>query len=122
MLPIEGDRWIVGLGGTHGASAPGDWDGFLRYAQQLRTPTVYEAIKHSTPPERLPQFGFPESVWRHFERLTDLPTGLLPLGDTARDPAVHKLTLEVQHLFKPRSALLTPDLVERVHTEMVALS
>src|SRR5262245_37152953 len=207
MFPIEGDRWIVTLGGRHGASAPAEWDGFLRYAQQLRTPTVYDAIKHSTPPERLPQFGFPESVWRHFERLPDLPTGLLPVGDAicrfnpvygqgmsvaaqealalyrllnsrrslgdpllglsgaffeeaiplidapwaianldfvypqtrgrrpadlestlkfgralnrvaARDPAVHKLTLEVQHLLKPRSALRTPELVERVQAEM----
>jgi hypothetical protein len=36
----------------------------------------------------------------------------------ARDPAVHKLTLEVQHLLKPRSALLTPELGERVQAEM----
>jgi 2-polyprenyl-6-methoxyphenol hydroxylase-like FAD-dependent oxidoreductase len=42
---------------------------------------VYDAIKYSAPPERLPQFGFPESVWRHFERLPDLPIGLLPVGD-----------------------------------------
>jgi 2-polyprenyl-6-methoxyphenol hydroxylase-like FAD-dependent oxidoreductase len=212
MLPIEGDRWIATLGGRHGASAPAEWDGFLGYAQQLRTTTVYDAIKHSTPPERLPQFGFPESVWRHFERLPDLPTGLLPLGDAicrfnpvygqgmsvavlealalyrllnsrralgdplvglsgaffeevlplieapwaiaasldfvypqtrgqhpadlesalkfgralnriaARDSAVHKLTLEVQHLLKPRSALRTPELVERVQAELAAAS
>jgi 2-polyprenyl-6-methoxyphenol hydroxylase-like FAD-dependent oxidoreductase len=212
MLPIEGNRWIVGLGGAHGASAPAEWDGFLTFAQQLRTPTVYDAIKHSTPPDRLPQFGFPESVWRHFERLPDLPTGLLPVGDAicrfnpiygqgmsvaaqeafilhrllksrsalgdplvglsaaffqeavplidapwaiaanldfvypqtrgqrpadlegtlkfgaalnriaARDPAVHKLTLEVQHLLKPRGALLTPELVQRVQAEMAAVS
>jgi len=212
MLPIEGNRWIVGLGGQHGASAPAEWEGFLRFAEQLRTPTVYDAIKHAAPPERLPQFGFPESVWRHFERLPDLPTGLLPLGDSicrfnpiygqgmsvathealalhrllnsrrvlgdplvglsgaffeealalidapwaiaasldfvypqtrgqrppdfentlkfgralnriaALDPAVHKLTLEVQHLLKPRSALRTPELVERVQAEMAAMS
>jgi 2-polyprenyl-6-methoxyphenol hydroxylase-like FAD-dependent oxidoreductase len=81
MLPIEGDRWIATLAGRHGVSAPPEWEGFLRYARQLRTPTVYDAIKRSKPPERLPQFGFPESVWRHFERLPDLPNGLLPLGD-----------------------------------------
>jgi len=212
MLPIENDTWIATLGGRHGVSASGEWDGFLRFAKQLRTSTVYDAIKHSTPPERLPQFGFPESVWRHFERLPDLPIGLLPVGDAvcrfnpvygqgmsvavqeasvlhrllgerralgdplvglsaaffqeavplieapwaiaagldfiypqtrgdrppnieaahkfgralnhiaARDPAVHKLTVEVQHLLKPRSILRTPELVERVQAEMAAVS
>ena len=211
MLPIENNRWIATLGGRHGVSASGEWEGFLRYAKQLRTSTVYDAIKHCTPPERLPQFGFPESVWRHFERLPDLPIGLLPLGDAicrfnpvygqgmsvavqeasvlhrllnarsalgdplvglsaaffqeavplieapwaiaasldfiypqtrgerpaniegahkfgralnriaARDPAVHKLTIEVQHLLKPRGALLTPELVDRVQAEIAAV-
>jgi hypothetical protein len=40
----------------------------------------------------------------------------------ARDPAVHKLTLEVQHLLKPRSAHLTTELVQRVQAEMAAVS
>jgi hypothetical protein len=173
---------------------------------------VYDAIKHAPPPERLPQFGFPESVWRHFERLQELPTGLLPVADAvcrfnpvygqgmsvaaqeacilnsllgsrrtlgdpllglsatflqeavplidspwamaanldfvypqtrgerpanlerslkfglalnriaARDTTVHKLTLEVQHLLKPRSALSTPELVDRVQAEMAAVT
>ena len=211
MLPIEGNRWIVTFGGRHGVSAPAEWQGLLTYAKQLRTPTVYDAIKHAPPPERLPQFGFPESVWRHFERLQALPTGLLPVADAVcrfnpvygqgmsvaaqeacilhnllgsrstladpllglsatffqeavplidspwamaanldfvypqtrgkrpadlerslkfglalnriatRDPTVHKLTLEVQHLLKPRSALSTPELVDRVQAEMAAV-
>jgi len=212
MLPIENNTWIATLGGRHGVSAPGEWEGFLRYAKQLRTSTVYDAIKYSAPPERLPQFGFPESVWRHFERLPDLPIGLLPVGDAicrfnpvygqgmsvavqqasllhrllnprrahedplvglsaaffqeavplieapwaiaanldfiypqtrgerppnieaahkfgralnriaARDPAIHKLTVEVQHLLKPRSALLTAELAELVQAELAAVS
>jgi hypothetical protein len=39
----------------------------------------------------------------------------------ARDPTVHKLTLEVQHVLKPRSALFTPELVDRVQAEMAVL-
>jgi 2-polyprenyl-6-methoxyphenol hydroxylase-like FAD-dependent oxidoreductase len=27
------------------------------------------------------RFGFPASVWRHFERLSVFPRGLLPIGD-----------------------------------------
>jgi hypothetical protein len=33
---------------------------------------------------------------------------------TAEDPAVHKLTLEVQHLLKPRSVYRDPDLVPKM--------
>jgi hypothetical protein len=32
----------------------------------------------------------------------------------ARDPAVHRLTAEVQHLLKPRAVYLEPDLMQRV--------
>ena len=36
----------------------------------------------------------------------------------AEDPAVHKLTLEVQHLLKPRSVYRDPTLVQRVLAKM----
>ena len=47
MLPLEGDRWIVTVAGRHGDRPPGDGNGFLTYARELRTPTVYNAIKHA---------------------------------------------------------------------------
>jgi len=36
----------------------------------------------------------------------------------ARDPAVHKLVAEVQHLLKPRSVYREPQLMERVLATM----
>jgi 2-polyprenyl-6-methoxyphenol hydroxylase-like FAD-dependent oxidoreductase len=204
MLPLEGDRWIVTVGGRHGDRPPGDGDGFLTYARGLRTPTVYDAIKQAKRLGEVARFGFPASVWRHFERLEAFPRGLLPFGDgvcrfnpvygqgmsvaaqeacllhrlletravkddplaglaaaflteaqaliegpwamaavpdfihpetrgqrppdfegtlkfglaltrlAARDAAVHKLMLEVQHLLKPRSVYRDPALVQRV--------
>jgi len=80
-LPLEGKRWIVTLVGRHGHKPPGDWDGFLSYAQQLRTPTIYDAIRHGGPLGELARFGFPASVRRHFDRLETFPRGLLPFGD-----------------------------------------
>jgi 2-polyprenyl-6-methoxyphenol hydroxylase-like FAD-dependent oxidoreductase len=204
MLPLEGDRWMLTLGGRRDDKPPGDWDGFLAYAQQLRTPTIYDAVKRAKRLGEVARFGFPASVCRHFERLEAFPRGLLPLGDAichfnpiygqgmsvaaqeacllhqllrtqaeisdpltalasafftgagalidtpwalaavadfafpgtegqrpadfedrlefgkalnqfaARDPAVHKLTAEVQHLLKPRGVLRDADLVDRV--------
>jgi 2-polyprenyl-6-methoxyphenol hydroxylase-like FAD-dependent oxidoreductase len=81
IAPIEGNAWLVTLGGRLGDRPPTDWDGFMAYAQQLETPTVYEAIKHAERQGDIVHFGFPASVWRHFERLDDLPRGLVPLGD-----------------------------------------
>ena len=207
MLPIEGNRWIVSLGEAHSDGLPGDEDGFLNFVRELRTPTIYDAIKHARRLGGVVRFGFPASVRRHFERLSTFPRGLLPVGDAlcrfnpvygqgmsvaaqeacllrgllstlarerdplarlastffaeaqalldtpwavadldfvfpqtrghppadfperlafgraltrlaARDPAVHKLTAEVQALLKPRSVYRDPELLRRVKAEM----
>jgi 2-polyprenyl-6-methoxyphenol hydroxylase-like FAD-dependent oxidoreductase len=81
LLPLEGNRWIVTLAGRHGAKPPDDRDGFLACAQQLRTPTIYNAIKKAEQLRKIARFGFPESVRRHFDRLEEFPRGLLPFGD-----------------------------------------
>lgn len=82
MMPIEGNTWVLTLAGRLGEEPPADWDGFMAYARQLETPTIYEAIKHAERQGNIVRFGFPASVWRHFERLDGLPRGLLPIGDT----------------------------------------
>jgi 2-polyprenyl-6-methoxyphenol hydroxylase-like FAD-dependent oxidoreductase len=210
MLPLEGHRWIVTVGGRHGDIPPGDEAGFMEYAKGLRTPTIYNAIKHAKRLGDIARFRFNESVLRHYQRLQDFPCGVLPIGDAicrfnpihgqgmsvaaqeavalgrllarrarerdpvaelapeyfaevarlvetpwmlaaipdfvhpdtrgerpadfeqtlkfgmalgklaARDPAVHRLTSEVQHLLKPRSVYLDPDLVQRVLAVMAS--
>jgi 2-polyprenyl-6-methoxyphenol hydroxylase-like FAD-dependent oxidoreductase len=207
MLPLEGNRWMVTIGGRHGDVPPGDEEGFLTYAKALRTPTIYNAISHAKRLDGVARYGFPESIRRHFERLDGFPRGLLPIGDAicrfnpvygqgmsvaaleasllqrllerfendgdpiaglastffaemqalietpwsvammdfafpdtrgqrpadfettlrfgialtrlaAEDPAVHKLTAEVQNLLKPRSVYRDPKLVARVLAKM----
>jgi hypothetical protein len=81
MLTLEGNCWILTLGGRHADKPPGDADGFLAYAQQLRTPTIYNAIRRAERVSNIARFGFPASVWRHFERIDAFPRGLLPIGD-----------------------------------------
>jgi len=204
MLPLEGHRWIVTVGGRHGDIPPGDEAGFMEYAKGLRAPTIYNAIQHAKRIGEIARFRFPESVFRHYERLENFPRGVLPIGDAicrfnpvygqgmsvaaqearalgrllaararerdplaglapqyfaevarlvdtpwaasaipdfvhpdtrgerpadleqtlkfgvalgklaARDPTVHRLTSEVQHLLKPRSVYQDPALVQRV--------
>jgi len=81
MLPLEGGRWMVTIGGRHGDKPPGDGDGFLAFTRQLRTSTLYDAIRHAEPLGDVVRFGFSASVWRHFERLETFPRGLLPFSD-----------------------------------------
>lgn len=81
ILPVEGKRWMLTLGGRYDEKPPGDRDGFLIFAQQLRTPTVYNAIRYAKPASEIVRFGFKGSSWRHFERLENFPQGLLPFGD-----------------------------------------
>jgi 2-polyprenyl-6-methoxyphenol hydroxylase-like FAD-dependent oxidoreductase len=207
MLPLEGNRWMATIGGRHGDVPTGDAEGFLTYARALRTPTIYNAIRHAKRLDGVARYGFPESVRRHFERLDVFPRGLLPIGDAicrfnpvygqgmsvaaleacllkrlledlgknsnpiaglaptffaevqtlietpwsvaildfvfpdtrgqrpadfettlkfgialtrlaAEDPTVHKLTVEVQHLLRPRSVYRDPALVQRVLAKM----
>ena len=81
MLPLEQNRWIVTLVGRHGENPPGDREGFVAYAQRLRTPTIYNAIKEAEPLVAIARFGFPASTRRDFDRLEGFPQGLLPFGD-----------------------------------------
>lgn len=80
-LPLEGDRWMVTLGGRHGVVPPGDAEGFMAYARALRTPTIYNAIRGARRLDGVARYGFRESVRRHFERLDAFPRELLPIGD-----------------------------------------
>ena len=64
-------------------------------------------------------FAFPNTRGQRpadFE--TTLKFGIALTRLAAEDPAVHKLTLEVQHLLKPRSVYRDPTLVQRVIAKM----
>jgi 2-polyprenyl-6-methoxyphenol hydroxylase-like FAD-dependent oxidoreductase len=82
LAPIEGNRWILTLYGLHGESPPGDPEGFMSFAESLRTPTVFNAIRHAERQGEIARFAFPGSIRRHFSQLQRFPKGLLPVGDT----------------------------------------
>jgi len=204
LLPLEGNRWIVTVAGRHAERPPGDAEGFMDFARQLRTPTIHNAIAGAERLSEIARARFPASVYRHYERFEGFPAGLITLGDAmcrfnpvygqgmsvavqeaqalgqllaarvaepdplkgldrpffaeaaklietpwfsaaipdfvnpdtrgerpanleemlrfgmaltrlaARDPDVHRLTAEVQHLLKPRSVYQDPELRQRV--------
>ena len=81
LMPIEGDRWMMILGGVHGDTPPDDWDGFRAFAATLATRTIADAVQHLQPIGPIVRYALEASVRRHFERLPSFPRGLLATGD-----------------------------------------
>ena len=80
MLAMEGNRWIVALGGWLGNHAPTDPAGYLEFARTLSRPDVYEVIKHAEPLTQAQTFLFPSNLRRHYEKYTPVPRQLSRVG------------------------------------------
>ncbi len=81
MFPIEGNRWLVSIGGWHGEHAPLDARGYLEFARSLPSADIYEAIRSCEPLSEIIPHKFVSSRRRHYERLKRFPTGYIVLGD-----------------------------------------
>ena len=81
LLPLEGDRWMVTLGGYLGDHAPQDEQGFLEFARSLPVPDVYNAIADAEPLSAIAVHKFPYSRRRYYEKLKRVPDGFIVVGD-----------------------------------------
>ncbi|MGI5336551.1 NAD(P)/FAD-dependent oxidoreductase [Streptomyces sp. CA-181903] len=82
-LPVGPDRWVVTLLGVGPEAPPVHDDGFLDHARRLRSPLLFERLRHA---EFLtPTAGFRDTANTrvHYERMTDWPAGFLVVGDAA---------------------------------------
>jgi 2-polyprenyl-6-methoxyphenol hydroxylase-like FAD-dependent oxidoreductase len=82
MILREDNNWFVTIAGRGMDLPPADSQGFLAFAEGLEVPTVYNAIRGGRLQSEILRFAFPESRRRHFERIGDLPRGLIPIGDS----------------------------------------
>jgi len=81
LYSVEGNRWIVTLAGVNRDYPPTDEAGFLDFAQSLRSPILYQAIKDAQPISPIYGYKRTENSLRHYEKLSRLPEGLIMLGD-----------------------------------------
>ena len=82
MIPQEGDRWIVAVGGILGDAAPLDHEGWTAFAASLPSPEIHEVVREAEPLSDAVRFRYPVSTRRRYERLARLPEGWLPFGDS----------------------------------------
>jgi 2-polyprenyl-6-methoxyphenol hydroxylase-like FAD-dependent oxidoreductase len=82
VLPIEGDRWLIGIGGWHLSDPPADAEALERHARELPDPVVAEVMSRAEPLGDPVVSRFPSSRRRLFERLPAPPGGYVALGDS----------------------------------------
>jgi 2-polyprenyl-6-methoxyphenol hydroxylase-like FAD-dependent oxidoreductase len=75
------DRYAISLTGILGDRPPADHAGFLDYVKSLPVPQIYQAVCKAEPLGVPATFRFPASIRRRYERLPQIPGGLLAMGD-----------------------------------------
>jgi flavin-dependent dehydrogenase len=81
LAPVEGNRWLVTVGGMRGAEpAPGE-AGFTATLDRLRDPALRDMLAKAEPASEVRGFRPGPCVRRHYERRS--PRGLVAVGDAA---------------------------------------
>jgi len=81
LATIEGDRCILTLMGMTGAHPPTDPAGVIAFVRSLEFPDIADALGDHEALGRIAGFRVPASLWRRYDRLGDLPGGMVSIGD-----------------------------------------
>jgi 2-polyprenyl-6-methoxyphenol hydroxylase-like FAD-dependent oxidoreductase len=81
IFPIEGNRWIVSVGGWHGEQAATSEQEFMEFLKTLPNFNIYDIASTCEPLSNIIQYKYPMSIRRDYERMYRFPLGVLVLGD-----------------------------------------
>jgi 2-polyprenyl-6-methoxyphenol hydroxylase-like FAD-dependent oxidoreductase len=81
LSPVEGNRWIVTLGGLEGHHPPTDEAGFVDFLRRLRSPLIADAVALAEPLTTVYGHRAMANRFRHFERWRPRLDGFVALGD-----------------------------------------
>jgi 2-polyprenyl-6-methoxyphenol hydroxylase-like FAD-dependent oxidoreductase len=81
VFPLEGERWLITLGGLVNDHPPTDEERFAEFARSLPVPHVHRAIQSAEPVSDIVAHKYPSSARRHFETMRRFPEGLVVVGD-----------------------------------------
>ena len=81
LFPAENGSYQLVLIGRGEHIPPIKEAEYRNYARNLRTATIYNAIKNAKLLTEITPNSFKQSRWRHFSQVPDFPHGLLPIGD-----------------------------------------
>jgi 2-polyprenyl-6-methoxyphenol hydroxylase-like FAD-dependent oxidoreductase len=78
---VESGELQVTMGGEFRDYPPDDDAGFLKFAESLEHPAIFQAIRNAIPASSIATYRFPAHVWNHYDWLKKFPANVLVLGD-----------------------------------------
>lgn len=81
MLFHEDGIWIVTAFGVAKTEPPRDFPGICALADTLLPPHISAALREGEPVGKMSFHRYPTSKWRRYDKMTELPVGIIPFGD-----------------------------------------
>jgi 2-polyprenyl-6-methoxyphenol hydroxylase-like FAD-dependent oxidoreductase len=81
IIRMEGERWMVTLGGTLGDYPSTELAEWRAFAEDLATHDIANIVRVREPLREIVSYRYTASQRRHFDRMKSFPEGFLVIGD-----------------------------------------